>query len=70
MKVSVKIGRPFKFIYFIIAVLTAMIGYEIHHNGLYSIVNFIFWPISWIYWLICHDVNMSVIKATFGFFLK
>ena len=56
-------------LYFIIAVATAMIGYHIHGNGLYAVFNFIAWPISWVYWLICHDVNMTVIKETFQFFL-
>jgi hypothetical protein len=57
-------------LYVIIAVLTAMIGYNIHHNAFYALVNFIVWPISWIYWLVCHDVNLTVIKETFAFFLQ
>ncbi len=56
-------------LYVIIAVATAVIGYHIHGNGLYAVINFITWPISWVYWLICHDVNITVIKETFQFFL-
>lgn len=67
MKISV--ADPLKIIYLIIAIFTSMVGYEIHHNVFYAIINFIFWPISWIYWLVCHDVNISVIKSAFGFFL-
>lgn len=59
-----------RFIYTLFCLATAMIGYTIHHNLFYSIINFIFAPISWIYWLITHDVNMSVIKETFSFFMK
>lgn len=53
----------------LVSVATAMVGYQIHHNLFYSIINFIFWPISWVYWLVCHDVNLSLIKKTFEFFL-
>lgn len=67
--VKISIASPFKIIYLIIAIFTSMIGYEIHHNIFYAIVNFIFWPISWIYWLVCHDVNITTIKAAFSFFL-
>jgi hypothetical protein len=59
-----------KIVYLIFCVATAMVGYTIHHNVFYSVVNFLFSPISWIYWLITHNVSVSVIKETFSFFLK
>jgi len=61
------IGR---LLYLLIAIGTAIIGYNIHGNIFYSIANFIFWPISWLVWLINHDVNLTIIKSAFDFFLK
>ncbi len=58
------------FIYSIVCLCTAMIGYTIHHSLGWSIVNFLFCPISWAKWLICHEVNLTVIKHTFSFFLS
>jgi hypothetical protein len=57
-------------IYLIFAVLTAMIGYHIHHSVGYAVVNFLFAPISWIYWLVTGNINMTIIKDTFSFFFK
>lgn len=56
--------------YLFFSVATAMIGYHIHGSVGYAILNFIFAPISWIVWLIGHDVNMTIIKETFSFFSK
>lgn len=58
------------FIYGILGIITAMIGYTIHSNLFWSIVDFVFVPIVWAKWLICHEVNLTVIKTTFDFFLK
>jgi hypothetical protein len=49
---------------------TAMIGHTIHHSLFWALVDFAFWPIAWVKWLICHQVTLSVIKRTFGFFLS
>lgn len=57
-------------LYTLFCIATAMIGYNIHHNLAFSFVNFLFAPISWIFWLIGHDVNMSIIKETFSFFFQ
>ncbi len=57
----------FQLIYFLICVATAMIGYQIHHSVFWSVINFIFTPISWLVWLVCHDVNLTLIKQTFAF---
>jgi hypothetical protein len=60
----------FGLIYTLFCVAVAMIGYQIHHNVLYAIFNFIFAPISFIYWLLTHQIYMSLIKETFEFFFK
>lgn len=64
------IPRKNSTINFFISFLTSMIGYQIHNSIFWAIMNFIFWPISWIKWIICHDVNLSIIKETFSWFLK
>lgn len=56
------------FLYTLLCVCTAMIGYTIHGSLFYSFLNFIFAPISIIYWLITHQITLAVIKVTFGFF--
>ena len=55
---------------FLICLFTAMVGYKIHQSLFWAIVNFFFAPISWIKWLICREVNLTVIKETFNFILK
>jgi hypothetical protein len=57
-------------IYLIFSVITAMIGFTIHHSIFFSILDFIFWPIVWCKWLILHQVNLGIIKETFSFFYK
>ena len=52
------------------AVATAMIGHSIHHSIFWCILDFIFWPFTWIKWLVLHQVNISIIKAAFSFFLN
>jgi hypothetical protein len=58
-----------RFLYIILCTATAMIGYTIHGSLFWSIMNFIFCPISWAKWLICKEVSFSVIKQTFAFLL-
>jgi len=58
------------FVYLFVALATAMIGYNIHHSLFWAIADFIFWPVAWCKWLICQQVNLSIIKGTFSFFLK
>jgi hypothetical protein len=57
-------------IYSILALLTAMIGYQIHNSFFWAIMDFFFMPFAWIKWLIMHEVNITIIKETFSFFLK
>lgn len=53
----------------IIAISTAIIGYEIHNSIFWSIIDLVFWPIAWLKWMVCHEVNMTIIKSAFDFFL-
>ena len=66
-RVTIKL---FNFPHIIIQLPTAMIGYAIHHSIGWAIMDFIFWPIAWCKWLIMQEVNISIIKQTFDFFLK
>lgn len=59
-----------QFLYLIVCVATAMIGYHIHNSLGWAIMDFLFTPIAWVKWLICHDVNLTIIRETFTFFLK
>ena len=71
MGATIKINYGFGNLpYTIIAVCTSMIGYNIHNSIFWAVVDFIFFPIVWIKWLICHEVTLSIIKDTFSFFLK
>jgi shikimate 5-dehydrogenase len=63
-------NRFLKTLYLILCILTAMVGYTIHHNVGYAVLNFIFAPISIAYWLVTHQINISVLRETFSFFLK
>lgn len=52
------------------AIVTAIVGNEIHNSIFWSIVDFFFWPIAWIKWLLYQEVNISIIKSAFSFFLQ
>jgi hypothetical protein len=57
-------------IYLIFCVMTSMIGYHMHHSIFYAIINWFFAPLAWVYWIITHSVNLTIIKETFEFFIK
>jgi hypothetical protein len=57
-------------LYLIFSVATAMIEYTISNSGLDAFWAFIFTPFFWIYWLVTHEINLTIIKETFAFFLK
>lgn len=59
-----------RFIWPVLALCTAMIGYQIHGSIFWSIMDFFFMPFAWAKWLILHEVNLTIIKSTFEFFLK
>lgn len=67
-KQTVKSGNGI--FYTIFSVMTSMIGYTIHGSIFWSIMDFIFTPITWIKWLICEEVTLSIIKTTFSWFFK
>lgn len=52
----------------IFSTAVAMIGYQIHGSLFWAIVDFIFTRIAIVKWLICHELTLAVIKATFSFF--
>ena len=56
--------------YTVFCICMATIGHYIHGGVFWTIMNFIFAPLSWLKWMVCHQVSISVIKAAFAFFLK
>ena len=59
---------PFSWVF---AIITAIIGYNVNHQSLFwAIVDFFFWPLAWIKWLICAEVNLTIIKQSFSFFFQ
>lgn len=67
MKIKLNLNALF---YSVAGILTAIIGKTIHGSIFWAIMNFFFWWISWVKWLICKDVNISIIKESFDFFFK
>lgn len=57
-------------IYTLAAIFTAFIGHHIHGSIFFTIMDFLFWPIAWVKWLICQEVNLTIIKDAFSFFLS
>ena len=55
---------------FFFNIATAMIGHTIHHSIFWSIMDFFFSIFAWLKWLICQEVNMRIIRDTFGFFFN
>jgi len=60
----------FSWVWLILGVLTSMVGYTIHNSIFWAIMDVLFWPFAWIKWLVLKQVNLSIIKETFEFFLK
>ncbi len=58
------------FFWLIFATCTALIGKQIHHSTFWAVIDFMFYPIAWFKWLVCHEVNLTIIKAAFSFFLQ
>ena len=58
-----------RLIYLFIAIFISMIGYTIHHSVFWCIIDYIFWPIALIKFIFCHEITLSVIKASFAWFL-
>ena len=55
---------------FLIGLPTAITGYAIHHSIFWSIMDYLFYPLAWAKWLILQEVNLTIIKTAFSFFLK
>jgi hypothetical protein len=55
---------------FFVGIVTAMLGYTIHGSLFWSIVDFIFWPIVIIKWLVCHELTLTIIKKSFEWFFS
>jgi hypothetical protein len=67
----VKIYHPFyNLMAIIMATITSMIGYHIHQSLFWAIVDWCFFPLAWIKWLICEEVSMKIIRETFSFFFN
>lgn len=69
-KEKVNIGCQVPGLGLIGCVCTAIIGQTIHGSFWWGIVDFFFWPIVWVKWLICRDVNLTIIKDAFSWFLQ
>jgi hypothetical protein len=59
-----------RLLYLICAVITGMVAWTITHHWVWVLLCFIFWPVAWVYWLVTHQVNLSIIKETFPWFFK
>jgi len=57
-------------IYTLFCLATAMVGYYRHGSILCSIIDFILAPLVWCKWLLLHQVNITMIKHTFEFFIQ
>ena len=69
-----KIRTPFGFVNglgtLIIALLTSNIGYAIHKSVGWAIADFFFFPLAWLKWIILREVNLTIIKSAFDWFMK
>ena len=51
-------------------VLTGMVAYTMSGSILWAIIDWLFWPIVWVKWFICHNINMTILHRTFDFLLR
>jgi len=56
--------------YFAFALSTAVIGKTVNNSIFWAVVDFFFAPFAWIKWMVCEQVNVSIIKEAFNFFLQ
>ena len=58
-------------IYFLFSLFTAVIGYNVNNKSVFwAIVDLIFPIFAWIKWVICQEVNITIIKNSFTWFFK
>ena len=55
-------------IYLVFAIFTAKIGLAIHDSIFWAVMDFFFSPFAWLKWILCEQVNMTVIRQAFAFF--
>lgn len=67
---ATNVEKVHNIIYWFFCLLTGLIGYEIHGSGFWAFMDFLLAPIAWVKWIILHEVNISIIKAAFSWFLK
>jgi|TARA_B110000977_G_scaffold146843_1_gene186166 hypothetical protein len=60
----------FSFPTIIFAIPTAIIGHSIHGSFWWAIFDLLFWPFSWMKWFVYQEVNVTIIKEAFSWFLK
>ena len=70
-KTTVNFGfGPRGLISMLFCLATAVIGMEIHGSVFWAIVDFFFAPLAWLKWVICQEVNVTIIKEAFSWFTK
>lgn len=52
------------------ATFTTLVGYHLHGSIFYAIMDFLFWPLVWLKWMLFHEVTLSAIKQTFSWFFQ
>lgn len=57
-------------LHIILMVLTGMTGYTITNSIFWSIIDGLLSPFSICAWIVCHQLNLTVIHKTFGFLLN
>jgi membrane protein YdbS with pleckstrin-like domain len=58
----------YQWLHLLFAIFTGQIGYAIHHNLAWSVIDAIFFPLAWIKWIFYHEVTLNIIKHSFDWF--
>jgi hypothetical protein len=69
-ELSIGCGPRTSIIYSIFALATAIIGKHIHGSVFWAVIDFFFMPFAWLKWVIYQEVNLSIIKGAFEWFLQ
>lgn len=56
--------------YVIFCLLTAAVGMEVHGSKFLAVIDFLFAPFAWLKWVICKEVNLSLIWDAISFFFQ
>jgi hypothetical protein len=60
-------------IYFAGAISSAIISRSFNGEGwgwFFILWDFFLWPLAWIKWLVCQQVNLSILKTIFSWYLQ